>query len=178
MPLAHLWVHNGMVRLDQEKMAKSVGNIFVLHDALERFGRDALITSVQALGLNPELAMGSLRYLAAHQGRRVDPYKEEEPGKIMHEIRFGELAHLHQVPHTPYYGSVDATPLFLVLLVELLDWTGDVGLLAEEYDPTAGRQLGNYPQAFSHVCLVNTARNLAQEKGGPCKQRHEEHGPD
>jgi glycogen debranching enzyme len=95
------------------------------------FGRDALLTSLQTLSLNPDLAYGSLRYLAQEQGTAVDPDREEEPGKIMHEIRFGELAHLHQVPHTPYYGSVDATPLFLVLLVELLDWTGDVDLLTE-----------------------------------------------
>jgi glycogen debranching enzyme len=95
------------------------------------FGRDALITSIQTLALNPELAVGSLRYLAGHQGTRVDHYREEEPGKILHEIRFGELANLGQVPHTPYYGTVDATPLFLVLLTELLDWTGDVDLLSE-----------------------------------------------
>jgi glycogen debranching enzyme len=95
------------------------------------FGRDALITSLQTLALNPELALGSLRYLARHQGTKVDPYREEEPGKILHEIRFGELANLGQIPHTPYFGTVDATPLFLVLLVELLDWTGDVDLLSE-----------------------------------------------
>jgi glycogen debranching enzyme len=95
------------------------------------FGRDALITSIQTLALNPELAVGSLRYLARHQGTKVDRYREEEPGKILHEIRFGELANLGQVPHTPYYGTVDATPLFLVLLVELLAWTGDVDLLSE-----------------------------------------------
>jgi glycogen debranching enzyme len=95
------------------------------------FGRDALITSFQTLALNPDLARGSLRYLAQHQGRRVDPEREEEPGKIFHEIRFGELARLGIVPHTPYYGTVDATPLFLVLLVELLDWTGDMDLLTE-----------------------------------------------
>src|SRR5205807_1933482 len=64
------------------------------------FGRDALITSIQTLALNPELAVGSLRYLALHQGTKVDPYREEEPGKILHEIRFGELANLGQVPHT------------------------------------------------------------------------------
>ena len=95
------------------------------------FGRDALITSFQTLALNPELARGSLRYLAQHQGRRVDPEREEEPGKIFHEIRFGELARLGIVPHTPYYGTVDATPLFLMLLVELLDWTGDMDMLSE-----------------------------------------------
>jgi glycogen debranching enzyme len=95
------------------------------------FGRDALITSFQTLGLNPDLARGTLRYLASHQGQKVDPGREEEPGKIFHEIRFGELANLRQIPHTPYYGSVDATPLFLVLLVELMDWTGDLDLLSE-----------------------------------------------
>jgi len=95
------------------------------------FGRDALITSIQTLALNPQLAVGSLRYLARYQGTKVDRYREEEPGKILHEIRFGELANLGQIPHTPYYGTVDATPLFLVLLVELLDWTADVDLFSE-----------------------------------------------
>ncbi|HEY4026337.1 MAG TPA: glycogen debranching N-terminal domain-containing protein [Candidatus Dormibacteraeota bacterium] len=95
------------------------------------FGRDALITSIQTLALNPDLAIGSLRYLACHQGSRIDHYREEEPGKILHEIRFGELANLGQVPHTPYYGTIDATPLFLVLLVELLNWTADVDLFSE-----------------------------------------------
>jgi glycogen debranching enzyme len=95
------------------------------------FGRDALITSFQTLALNPELSRGSLRYLAKHQGTKVDRSREEEPGKILHEMRSGELANLKQIPHTPYFGSVDATPLFLVLLVELLDWTGDVDLFSE-----------------------------------------------
>jgi glycogen debranching enzyme len=95
------------------------------------FGRDALITSIQTLALNPEVAVGSLRFLARHQGTKVDPYREEEPGKILHEMRFGELANLGQIPHTPYYGTVDATPLFLVLLVELLQWTADVDLLTQ-----------------------------------------------
>ncbi|HEX6348191.1 MAG TPA: amylo-alpha-1,6-glucosidase [Candidatus Dormibacteraeota bacterium] len=95
------------------------------------FGRDALITSFQCLALNPDLAYGTLRYLADHQGSSLDPYREEEPGKILHEIRFGELARLKEIPHTPYYGTVDATPLFLVLLVELLDWTGDIDLCSE-----------------------------------------------
>jgi glycogen debranching enzyme len=98
------------------------------------FGRDAIITSFQALDLNLDLAKGSLRYLAKHQGRKVDPYSEEEPGKILHEIRFGELANLREIPHTPYYGTIDATALFLVLLIELVDWTGDLDLLVELWD--------------------------------------------
>ncbi|MGH7903433.1 MAG: amylo-alpha-1,6-glucosidase [Candidatus Dormibacteraceae bacterium] len=95
------------------------------------FGRDAIITSVQTLGLDPELGRGTLRFLAQHQGTDLDESREEEPGKILHELRIGELANLRQIPHTPYYGSVDATPLFLVLMVEMLDWTGDLELFNE-----------------------------------------------
>src|SRR2546421_854713 len=95
------------------------------------FGRDALITSIQTLMLNPEIARGTLRYLAARQGRQVDLAREEEPGKILHEIRYGELANLKQIPHTPYYGSVDSTPLFLVCAVEMMDWLNDQDLFVE-----------------------------------------------
>src|SRR4029079_17231255 len=95
------------------------------------FGRDSLITSIQTLCLQPEIAYGSLRFLAAHQGSKVDDWRDEEPGKILHEVRLGEVATLGQLPHTPYYGSVDATPLFLVTLGELLRWTDDLALLQE-----------------------------------------------
>ena len=89
------------------------------------FGRDALITGFQALLVNPEIARDALFFLAAHQGKRVDDFREEEPGKILHEIRRGELARCGEVPHTPYYGSVDATPLFIILFTEYLQWTDD-----------------------------------------------------
>src|SRR5438067_5266894 len=89
------------------------------------FGRDALITGFQALLVTPEIARDSLFFLAAHQGKRVDDFREEEPGKILHEIRRGELARAGEVPHTPYYGSVDATPLFVILYSEYLQWTDD-----------------------------------------------------
>jgi glycogen debranching enzyme len=95
------------------------------------FGRDSLITSIQTLGLNPELARGTLRYLALRQGKVVDLAREEQPGKILHELRSGELANLKQIPHTPYYGSVDSTPLFLVLLVETMNWLDDEALFQE-----------------------------------------------
>jgi len=89
------------------------------------FGRDSLITGFQALLVNPDIARDALLFLAAHQGRRVDDFREEEPGKILHEIRRGELARTGEVPHTPYYGSIDATPLFIILYTEYLRWTND-----------------------------------------------------
>ncbi|PSP93411.1 hypothetical protein BRC91_09910 [Halobacteriales archaeon QS_4_62_28] len=95
------------------------------------FGRDAIITAYQTLHLVPELAVGTLRYLAAHQGTTTDAYREERPGKILHEHRSGELARRGEIPHYPYYGTVDATPLWLVLLDETITWTGETTLLAE-----------------------------------------------
>jgi glycogen debranching enzyme len=95
------------------------------------FGRDALIASYMTLPMDPNLASGSLRLLAALQGDRVDDFRDEEPGKIMHEIRFGELALLGQVPHRPYYGTVDATPLWLVVLSEHWRVTGDNAAVVE-----------------------------------------------
>src|SRR5207237_5872834 len=78
------------------------------------FGRDSLITALETLAFNPLIAEQTLRLLARRQGTRVDHWRDEQPGKILHELRVGELAHLGQIPHTPYYGSIDATPLFLI----------------------------------------------------------------
>jgi glycogen debranching enzyme len=99
------------------------------------FGRDSLITSYQALPFTPELAMTSLKVLAARQGKRVDPFRDEEPGKILHEIRFGELTVFGERPHSPYFGTADATPLFPVLLDEYERWTGDGDLVRELEQP-------------------------------------------
>lgn len=104
------------------------------------FGRDGLITAFQALPLNPEPAIGTLRYLAARQGTRHDPSRDEEPGKILHESRAGELSLSGRVPFAPSYCTVDATPLFLVLLSETYRWTGDLGLVRELW-PNALRAL-------------------------------------
>jgi glycogen debranching enzyme len=89
------------------------------------FGRDTLLTAYEALPLNPAIAREALAYFAANQGTKVDPTRDEEPGKIFHELRTGEMARAGEVPHTPYYGSVDATPLWVVLLSEYFLWTGD-----------------------------------------------------
>jgi glycogen debranching enzyme len=94
------------------------------------FGRDALIASSFVLPMNPEVARGALRFLAQHQGRRVDPSTEEEPGKILHEVRDGEVVEKGLWPHI-LYGTIDATPLFLCALADTVDWTGDTALLDE-----------------------------------------------
>jgi glycogen debranching enzyme len=95
------------------------------------FGRDSIITSFQTLPYVPELSEATLRVLAARQGIRVDDFRDEEPGKIMHEARFGELTAFEERPHSPYYGTCDATPLYLVLLDEYHRWTGDDELVAD-----------------------------------------------
>ncbi len=95
------------------------------------FGRDSLITAMQTLALTPDLARGTLRTLARLQGSVDDPRRQEQPGKILHELRQGEMANLDEVPFGRYYGSVDSTPLFLVLLGQYQDWTGDLELARE-----------------------------------------------
>ncbi|WP_078382801.1 amylo-alpha-1,6-glucosidase [Sutcliffiella halmapala] len=95
------------------------------------FGRDSLIAALQMLAFQPEVAKGTLYTMASKQGTKVDPWRDEQPGKIMHEIRFGELATTEQIPFTPYYGTIDATPLFLVLLTEYVKWTGDLGIVKD-----------------------------------------------
>lgn len=95
------------------------------------FGRDSLMTSLKMLAFNPQIARNTLRILARWQGKEVDHWREEEPGKILHELRVGEMAALDDMPMTPYYGSVDATPLFLILAAAYVDWTGDLNLVRE-----------------------------------------------
>jgi glycogen debranching enzyme len=95
------------------------------------FGRDSIIASYQALPFAPELAETTLRILAARQGQAVDDFRDEEPGKILHELRVGELTHFGERPHSPYYGTIDATPLWLVLLDETHRWTANEKLVRE-----------------------------------------------
>ncbi|MFG2064194.1 glycogen debranching N-terminal domain-containing protein [Micromonospora sp. NPDC048871] len=95
------------------------------------FGRDSILTCLQTLPFTPELSVTTLRILASLQGSRFDDFREEDPGRILHEMRYGESAAFEEQPHSPYYGSVDATPLFVVLLDEYERWSGDVALVRE-----------------------------------------------
>ncbi|WP_158237350.1 amylo-alpha-1,6-glucosidase [Halegenticoccus soli] len=95
------------------------------------FGRDALIAAYQALPLSTRPAKGTCRYLAAHQATEEDAFRMAEPGKILHEIRHGELTVRGEVPHSPYYGTIDATALFAILVHETWAWTGDDAFVEE-----------------------------------------------
>jgi glycogen debranching enzyme len=104
------------------------------------FGRDSLITALQVLPFEPDIARGTLAFLAGHQANVDDAFTDASPGKILHEYRRGELAACRETPFIPYYGSVDATPLFLILLGEYLRWSGDVEF-ARRLWPAAERAL-------------------------------------
>jgi glycogen debranching enzyme len=90
------------------------------------FGRDSLLASYESLILNPARAISTLEVLASLQAVRDDPWRDAEPGKIPHELRVGELAGAGLIPHTPYYGTIDATPLFLILAAACYRWTADL----------------------------------------------------
>ena len=150
------------------------------------FGRDSLIAALQMLIANPSMAKGTLLTMAACQGDSHDPWRDETPGKIMHEIRYGELANTHQVPFTPYYGTIDATPLFLVLAAEYYHWTRDAELLQRmmpnleraiqwieqygdldgdlfvEYDRTSSRGITNQGWKDSSDSIVHADGEYAQ----------------
>jgi glycogen debranching enzyme len=95
------------------------------------FGRDSIITARECLLFNTAIAKWTLYILAKYQGTKYEPIRDEEPGKILHELRTGELATQKAIPHTPYYGSVDSTPLWIILLVEYFQWTSDCQTVEE-----------------------------------------------
>jgi glycogen debranching enzyme len=99
------------------------------------FGRDSIISAIQTKLLGPELMIGTLRTLASLQATRVDAFRDSAPGKMPHEVRVGELSVLEEVPHSRYYGTVDATPLYLRLLHEAYQWTGDIELIRSLLPP-------------------------------------------
>jgi glycogen debranching enzyme len=95
------------------------------------FGRDSCIVAMQMLSYRPQIARDCLRLLAKYQGVRVDHARDEEPGKILHELRFDELSRCGELPYGPYYGSIDSTPLFVMLAAEYHEWTADDALIRE-----------------------------------------------
>ncbi|GCE26881.1 amylo-alpha-1,6-glucosidase [Dictyobacter alpinus] len=97
------------------------------------FGRDGLIAALEFLPLYPQVARGTLAFLAAYQGTKVDSFTDEEPGKILHEFREGEMAAMREIPYIPYYGTADATPLFLILFEAYMRWTNDEDFLEQHW---------------------------------------------
>ncbi|WP_431972974.1 amylo-alpha-1,6-glucosidase [Micromonospora haikouensis] len=95
------------------------------------FGRDSIFTSLQMLPFLPDLVPPTITMLAGLQGFRIDDFRDEEPGKILHELRYGETAGFEEQPHSPYYGAADSTPLFVILLDEYERWTGDTALVRQ-----------------------------------------------
>jgi glycogen debranching enzyme len=93
------------------------------------FGRDTAIVGLQTLWLKPDLSRQCLAALARHQGKKFDSWRDEEPGKILHELRIGEMTQAGELPFSPYFGSIDSTPLFLLLAAEYFQWTNDLEMM-------------------------------------------------
>ena len=126
------------------------------------FGRDSILTSLQALPFTPELAATTLRALGDWQGTVVDDFRDEDPGRILHEMRYGELPAFEERPHSPYYGSADATPLFVVLLDEYERWTGDRRIVRElEYEARAALNwIDEYADLMGNGYISYQRRNV------------------
>lgn len=150
------------------------------------FGRDSLITSLQTLAFRSSVAEQTLRLLAKYQGTKVDDYRDEQPGKILHELRVGEMARLDEIPQSPYYGSIDATILFLILIGEHAAWTGDLKVFNDlkdnvdqalawmsqygdttsdgyiDYESESGKGLANQGWKDSGDAIINADGTLAR----------------
>ncbi len=144
LPTIRIETPNGVVRAAWDQAASDMEALRLEDPTFERgvfiaaagvpwfvtlFGRDSLVVAMQGISGYPELAAGALRRLAALQATDDDPERDMEPGKIPHEIRHGELAQLGILPFTPYYGTHDATSLFVIVLSYLYQWTSDRSLL-------------------------------------------------
>jgi glycogen debranching enzyme len=128
------------------------------------FGRDSLVTALQMLAYRPDIAEQTLRLLARYQGTRENDWRDEEPGKILHELRVGELANLERIPQTPSYGTVDATPLFLILVAQHAAWTGSLRVFQDlrSHIDRALRWMDTYGERHASGYLSYDSR--AQEK--------------
>ncbi|QGN47748.1 amylo-alpha-1,6-glucosidase [Micromonospora sp. WMMC415] len=134
------------------------------------FGRDSIFTCLQALPFTPQLVPATLGTLVYAQGTRVNDFSDEEPGKILHELRYGESAGFEEQPHSPYYGSADSTPLFVILLDEYERWTGDATLVrAYEFEARAAlRWIDTYGDLLDTGYLWYQTRNPATGLPNQC----------
>ena len=125
------------------------------------FGRDSILTSLQALPFTPELAATTLKALGASQGTRIDDFRDEDPGRILHEMRYGEMTAFEERPHSPYYGNADATALYVVLLDEYERWTGDRTLVRDLEDEAraALRWIDEYADLMGNGYVSYQRRN-------------------
>ena len=125
------------------------------------FGRDSIFTSLQALPFVPDLASTTLRVLGDWQGCRTDDFRDEDPGRILHEMRYGEMTAFQERPHSPYYGNADATPLYVVLMDEYERWTGDADLVREFEQETraALRWIDGYADLQGNGYIAYRRRN-------------------
>jgi glycogen debranching enzyme len=125
------------------------------------FGRDSIFTSLQTLPFTPELAATTLKELGLRQGSRVDDFRDEDPGRILHEMRYGETIAFKERPHSPYFGTADATPLFVVLLDEYERWTGDAELVRDlEFEARAAlRWIDEYADLMGNGYISYQRRN-------------------
>jgi glycogen debranching enzyme len=152
------------------------------------FGRDSLITAPQTLAYNPGIAEQTLRLLARYQSQHLDEWRDAQPGRILHELRVGEMARWGEISHTPYYSTIDATPLFLILIGCHAAWTGQLTLFEElrghidaalewiskygdlngdgyvEYASTSGKGLINQGWKDSSDAIIDT--ELRRSPGG------------
>jgi glycogen debranching enzyme len=151
------------------------------------FGRDSLIASLQNMCINPRFAQGALLKLAQFQATEIDDHRDAQPGKICHELRIGELAHFKKIPHTPYYGTADATALYLVTLHEAWKWLGDRSILdlhldtanqclewLDKYGDLDGDGFQEYQtrseQGYENMCWKDSGDSIVYADGSQVKQ--------
>lgn len=137
---------------------------------MTNFGRDSIIASLQTVPFIPELSTATTLLCAIGQGTGLDDLREMEPGKIFHEFRFGETAAFEEQPHTPYYGSADTTPLWIILLDEYEQWSGDVALVRqlEGYVRAALRWIDEYADLLGTGYIWYQRRNLVNGLENQC----------
>ena len=164
----------------QQIMNRSLRDLRVLRSTLDKetyfaagvpwfvtlFGRDSLITALETLAYDPDISAQTLRLMATYQGTRVDEWRDEQPGKMLHELRVGEAARLGLIPQTPYYGSIDTTVLYLILIGRHAAWTGDLTLFHElrRHVERALDWMDTYGDRHGNAYLAYTSSASSQEK--------------